>query len=88
MCTEEPSEYESDVPTEERHMYLETGGGYLVYRARMEYEPEFDQWFPLQYELIGVTEVENWETIEETLRSLGEETPIQALTEISPKDTK
>lgn len=71
MNENDSNEYEADVTTDSCIRYYETGGGYLVIRVRLEYHSELDRWFPIEHELVGVSDVEDPSVVRETLQEFG-----------------
>jgi len=50
---------------------FDTGGGYLLLRSQVEYDPEIDEWMPLETELLDVAKVTDWDTVDDIVDHLG-----------------
>lgn len=85
MPENDRGEYE---PVAESIRLYDTSGGYLVFRVRMEYEPEIDQWFPIQHHLIGVAHVHDPEAIDDVLREYEVQVRVRNLPEFSLQELR
>jgi len=63
--------HEPEGRTERTTILADTGAGYLVIKARMEYQPDYDRWFLGEHQLIGVTEIQEPGTVRKVLASFG-----------------
>ena len=71
MFETDESEHEVDVPIQDQLRLYDTGGGYLVFRFRTEYDSYFGRSFLVDHELVGVTEVDDRELVLESLSEFG-----------------
>lgn len=71
MSEIDESESRTDAPIQDQLRLYDTGGGYLVFRFRTEYDPDFERSFLVEHELVGLTEVEDRELVLESLSKFG-----------------
>jgi len=70
------NEYERDsnedrVTIKDKLSYWPTGGGLLVFRIREEFDPNFDNEFIVDRQLVGVAEVEDKKVVQDILKIYG-----------------
>lgn len=71
MSENESNEHEIDVTTDSCIRYYDTGEGYLVIKVRLEYHPELNRWFPIEHELVGVSNVKDPSVVQGILQEFG-----------------
>lgn len=71
MSNDPPNDHERTVTTDSCIRYYDTGAGYLVFKVQFEYHPALERWFPIEHELLGISDVKDMTVVEEALHDLG-----------------